>query len=147
MRLNKLAIIFVCALFFAFSPAHAAGTRDQAKALAEKAAVLVKQNPQKAFAAFQDKNGGFIDGDLYVFVLDSTGKFVAHGAKPALVGTNAKEMRDVTGYPFVQAMLDVKDTGWVSYEWPDPATNNKIGDKASYMIRVGDYIVGVGYYK
>jgi signal transduction histidine kinase len=123
------------------------GTKEEAKAMAEKAAALVKENPQEAFKKFQAKDTGFIDRDLYVFVFDKEGKFIAHGTKPVLVGKGGMTMKDVTGFPFVEAFMKVKDAGWVDYKWPDPADNNKVKDKSSYIINTGDYVVGVGCYK
>ncbi|MDD5586744.1 MAG: cache domain-containing protein [Alphaproteobacteria bacterium] len=123
------------------------GTREEAKAMAEKAAALVKENPQKAFAKFQEKDGGFIDRDLYVFVLDGNGVFSAHGTKPVLVGKPGINMKDANGFEFMKAFVAVKDTGWVDYRWPDPTDENKVKDKSSYIVKVGDYAIGVGHYK
>jgi cytochrome c len=47
-------------------------TPDQAKALVEKAAEYLKSEGKgKALAAFSDPNGGFVDGGLYLAVLDN----------------------------------------------------------------------------
>jgi cytochrome c len=123
------------------------GSKEEAQALCEKAAALVKQDPTKAFAKFQEKDGGFIDRDLYVFALDSKGNFMAHGVKPALIGKGGLAMKDPNGFEFIKAFLDVKEKGWVDYRWPDPADGNKVKDKSSYITKVGDYTIGVGYYK
>jgi cytochrome c len=37
-------------------------------------------------------------------------------------------------------------TGWVDYKWANPQTK-KVEPKSSYMMKVGDVIVGVGIYK
>ncbi len=149
MKINKLALMLLGVIFVAAMPVMAAqgGTKDEAKAMAEKAVTLIKENPDKAFAKFQEKDGGFIDRDLYVFVLDKDGIFKAHGAKPVLVGKGGLAMTDVSGFAFVKAFMDVKENGWVDYKWPDPTENNKIKDKSTYIIKVGEYTMGVGYYK
>lgn len=150
MRVQKLAAILLMFVVFGLSPAKAVdhkGTREEAQAMSEKAAVLVKEDAAKAFAQFQDTKGGFVSGDLYVFVLDSKGTFVAHGAKPALVGKDATQLKDTNGFEFAKAFLAVKDAGWVDYKWPDPSDNNKVKDKSSYIVKVAEYAVGVGYYK
>lgn len=124
------------------------GTRAEAQAMCEKAAALIQsEGLEKADKAFQDKNGGFIDRDLYVFVLDDKGVFIAHGAKPILVGKGGMDMVDVDGFALIKAFVAVKDKAWVDYKWPDAAEGNKIEPKSSYIIRVGDHVVGVGYYK
>lgn len=150
MRRSTIAGAVFCLILFALSPSFAAGThgtKEEAKALSEKAAALLKTDPKQALTAFQDKNGEFIDRDLYVFVLDKQGTFLAHGAKPALIGKKGMAMKDSNGFEFIRAFLDVTKDGWVDYRWPDPTDGNKIKDKSSYIVRVGDDVVGVGYYK
>lgn len=150
MRMNKWFGMVLCVIALSASPAMAngQGTREEAKAMCEKAAALIKSDGvEKAVAKFQDKTSGFVDRDLYVFALDAKGNFLAHGAKPVLIGKGGLSMKDVTGFAFIQAFIDVKDTAWVDYKWPDASDNNKIKDKSTYIIRVGDNVVGVGYYK
>jgi len=150
MRFIKLAAIALSLMTFLAAPAFADakhGTREEAQAMAEKAAALIKTNPDAAFAKFQDKDGGFIDRDLYVFVFDTKGNFKAHGAKPVLVGKGGLAMKDVSGFAFVQAFIDVKDKAWVDYKWPDATDEGKIKDKSTYVIKAGDYTIGVGYFK
>ncbi|MDD2325363.1 MAG: cache domain-containing protein [Alphaproteobacteria bacterium] len=150
MKVTKLACLIMGLMLFSFNPVLASdthGTKEEAKAMAEKAAALVKENHDSAFATFQKKDSGFIDRDLYVFVFDSKGNFKAHGAKPVLVGKGGLAMKDVSGFPFVQAFLNVKDTDWVDYKWPDVMDEGKVKNKSTYVIKVGDYTVGVGYFK
>jgi len=149
MKFLKLAALTISLMTFLSSPTFAAdhGSREEAQAMAEKAAALVKTNPETAFAKFQEKDGGFIDRDLYVFVFDNKGNFKAHGAKPVLVGKGGLAMKDVSGFAFVQAFIDVKDKAWVDYKWPDATDNGKIKEKSTYVIKAGEYTVGVGYFK
>ncbi len=140
-------LVLVCGLPAMTLADDVHGTREQAQALCEKAAALIQSDGlEKAAAKFQAKDGGFIDHDLYVYVLDNNGVFVAHGGKPVLVGKGGMEMVDVDGFPFIKAFVAVKDKGWVDYKWPDPS-DNAIKAKSSYIIRVGDHVVGVVYYK
>jgi len=37
-------------------------------------------------------------------------------------------------------------TGWVGYKWPNPSTK-KVEPKSSFVMRVGDVLVGVGICK
>jgi cytochrome c len=129
--------------------AHAAthATPDEAKAMAMKAADFLKQNgPEKAFAAFDAPGGAFHDRDLYVFVQNDAGVVQAHGTNPALIGKNLLGIKDVDGKPFVQQIVGIKDNGWVDYKWQDPTTK-LVEPKTSYIVRVGNYLVGVGAYK
>jgi cytochrome c len=123
------------------------GTREEAQALCEKAAALLKsEGLEKAVARFQAEDCGFVDRDLYVYLIDDKGLIVVHGAMPDLVGTCGLQIMDVTGFFLVKAFLAVEDSTWIDYKWPD-LVDRKIKEKSSYVIRVGNHIVGVGYYK
>lgn len=143
-------VLFVaCFVFTAAGIAQAGGraTPDEAKAMCEKAAHEIEaKGIDAAVSEFHAKGGAFHDRDLYVFVLDNKGVAVAHGAKAALVGRDLSSLRDVAGKPFVKEMLNVSNTGWVDYKWQNPSTK-KIEAKTSYVVKVGDYWVGVGAYK
>src|SRR4051794_20606121 len=56
--------------FGGISSAQQSGTPDEAKALLAKAVAAVKANRADALAKFDDPDGGFRDGDLYVFCVD-----------------------------------------------------------------------------
>lgn len=133
-----------------FAALAANGTADEAKAMVDRAAKLLNADgKEKAFQAFDDQSGAFVDRDLYVFVLDLTGTTVAHAVNKALIGKSLLGLKDADGRAFIQEMLDVakKDgEGWVDYKWPNPTTK-KVEGKSSYIRKVGDVIIGVGIYK
>jgi hypothetical protein len=58
-----LAALMVAATM-GFAQANAAGTPEEAQALAEKAAGLVKTEGDKAFPTLSDPNGGYVQGEL-----------------------------------------------------------------------------------
>jgi cytochrome c len=126
------------------------GTAPEAKALADRAAAyLTEVGPDKAFAAFDDKTGKFVNGDLYVFVRSMDGNTVAHGANKAMIGHTNLNLRDADGKLYNKEMIDLaqtKGTGWVDYRWVNPV-DKKIEQKSSYIERVGDYVIGVGFYR
>jgi cytochrome c len=126
------------------------GTADEAKALCEKAVAYLQANgPDKAFAAFDDPHGQFIDRDLYVFVRSLDGNTVAHGANAHMIGHTNLSLRDADGKLYNQEMIDLataKGSGWVDYRWVDPA-DKKIEQKSSFIERAGDFVIGVGFYK
>ncbi len=122
------------------------GTRDEAKAMAERAAqVFVEQGQDKAFQAFNDGTDGFKDRDLYVFVYDGDGVCAAHGASRGLIGKSLIGLRDVDGKEIVREIVAIRTAGWVEYKWPNPVTK-AITDKVAYVVRSGDYLFGVGAY-
>ena len=151
--MRKLMIMAVLAAVFASPLAALAdpqGTPDQAKALVEKAATLLQQEGKdKAFAAFDDPHGAFVNGDLYIFVNQMDGTTVAHGTNKALIGKNLVNLKDADGKFFVQEIISVakaKGEGWVDYKWPNPLSK-KVEAKSSFVKKVGDYVIGCGIYK
>ena len=127
----------------------AQATRPVAQALAERAAAhLAKAGAAQAFKDFQDPAGGFLDGDLYVFVFELDGTLMASGGFPRAVGRNL-----VIGYhepsaTQVRNLIQVareQGKGWSEYVWVNPCSRKR-ELKISYVIRVGDLVVGVGAY-
>ncbi|PWC39246.1 cache domain-containing protein [Azospirillum sp. TSO35-2] len=131
----------------AFAADHA--TPDQAKALvADAVAYLKAKGPEEAAKAFQDPKGSFRRGELYVFVFDANGRYVASGANPRLAGSDAANLKDAEGKPIVQAMItETKDkpTAVIDYVWLN-RQSNKVEHKHSYVTRDGNFIVGAGTY-
>jgi cytochrome c len=122
---------------------------EQATAMLERAVAAVKADPAKALAAFNDLNGGYIEDDLYVFAVAlADGKFLAHGASPRLVGSNSYMLTDRNGTPIVRLMVDAlndSDHGELDYAWRNPVTR-QVENKHTQFRKVGDKLVGVGYY-
>jgi hypothetical protein len=147
--MKRLAGFLVLAAVLLFAPvvlAAGQATPDEAKAMAVKAAEYLKSvGPDKAFAEFSAKDGPWHDRDLYVSVQDSKGVMLAHGDSQALIGKPMADLKDVDGKPFIQEKLAVTDTAWINYKWRNPVTK-VVEPKTQYVIRVGDYLVGVGAY-
>jgi len=133
------------------APAQAASraTSHDAQALLNKAVTeLQVAGPDKALAEFNDPKGSFKQHDLYVFVFSISGVYEASGANPKLVGTPAPDLTDAEGKPLVREMIAVakaKGKGRVDYVWLN-RDHNRVEHKRSLVQRVGDHIVGVGYY-
>lgn len=136
---------------------QAAGTAAEAEAIVKKAVAYVKANGvDKSIPVFNNKEGEFVKGDLYVFmfrVSDKQGSRVvtlAHSANPGLIGKDLYELKDPNGKQFMAEMSKkaMKEKGgWVDYKWSHPETK-KIGDKSSYVLPAGsDVFVGCGIYK
>jgi signal transduction histidine kinase len=127
------------------------GNADEAKAMVAKAAAYLKEvGAEKAFAAFNDKsNPNFHDRDLYIFVRGMDGNTVAHGANTGMIGHTSLELKDADGKLYNKEMIELaqsKGSGWVDYRWVNPM-DKKIEQKSSYIEKVGDYVVGAGFYK
>jgi signal transduction histidine kinase len=135
---------------WAFAAAASAATADEAKVFSQRASAYIKQvGEEKAFADFTRKDGGFVDGELYVFCYDRDGINKAHGGNPAFVGRNLLHIKDPDGrepnYLIVRKGFD-EGEGWVDFKWPNPVTK-RIQDKSAYVIQTNDVVCGVGYYK
>jgi signal transduction histidine kinase len=127
------------------------GTKDEAVAMVKRVqAMFAKDGAEATFKAVSDKSTvAFHDRDLYPFIYDMTGICVAHGARPALIGKNLLDLKDQDGKYLIREIIDIatgSGTGWVDYKWPNPL-NNKIEDKASYIEKMGTFVVGVGVYQ
>jgi len=156
--LKSIVFLFAALAFFmTTSSARAGGTPAEAEAIVNKALAYVQANGvDKAIVAFNNKDGEFVQGDLYVFmfrVSDKPGARVvtlAHSANPGLIGKDIYDLRDPNGLQFMAAMAKkaMEDKGgWVDYKWSHPQTR-KIGEKSSYVLPAGpDIFVGCGIYK
>lgn len=126
------------------------GTAAEAVALVQKAGAHLKANGKdKAYADFNNPNGGFKDRDLYIMVYDLKGTTVAHGANPKMIGKDLIDLKDAEGVPIVRRFIDTangKGKGWVDYKWPNPVSK-AIEAKSTYVEKHGDVLIGAGIYK
>jgi cytochrome c len=150
---HRIAMGVVATLFvgtLAVLPLARAATPEEAKAFSERAAAYILQvGEAKAFADFTRPDGGFVQGELYVFCYDRDGNNKAHGGNPLFVGKNLLHIKDPDGK---EANFEIVKTGfeqgrgWVDFKWPNPMTK-KIQQKSAYVIRTNDVVCGVGYYR
>lgn len=124
-------------------------TPAEAQAMSEKAAEhLARVGLDRAFGDFMNTGGPFFDRDLYVFVLDMNGRVVLNGRFPEVAGSGGLDLFDGSGPSFAGNAVAIgrgPGRGWIEYQWYNPCTG-EYGYKSSYIIRVGDYLVGVGAY-
>ncbi len=145
MRSVLAALFVMVSVIASGASAQERGTPAEAQAMAEAAAAYLTANgPDVAYPAFNDAPE-WHDRDLYVFVIANDGINLAHGANAALIGTNLSDLVDRNGVYFVRDFLAVETAGWVDYVYTDPVTGTD-EPKRSYVIRLGDLIVGVGAY-
>jgi len=125
------------------------GTAAEAEALVKKAIESIKSKGKDAtFAEINNSQGKFTDRDLYVFVYDMSGKCVAHGQNPDMIGKDLIGKVDADGKYFVRERIEIaktKGSGWQYYKFRDPLTK-KTEFKRAYVERYGDLIVGSGIY-
>ena len=157
MKILKTVLPFAAVLMIAGSVASAAesGTRDQAKALLDRAVAMLKADKYRALDLFTSGHGGFKNKDLYVFCMGPDGMLTGH---PYYMGGNLRQWKDSTGKAIGEEIFAIAKEGQideVTYKAPQPA-GGKAGvtaeegdqvDKASFVTKVDDQICGVGYYK
>lgn len=128
------------------------GSPELARSLLWRAAHELKQHGAAAIARFNDLNGGFVQDDLYVFVVDlERGKVIAHGGNPRVIGRNFGELVDANGKPFGREALAAVEKlpadkeGIIEYAWRNPLSQ-KYERKKTYYVRIGNYMLAVGAY-
>lgn len=119
-----------------------------AKALLIKALARYHDQGDKAFAEFS-RQGEFVNGELYVFVVDTRGVMLASGGPSAvLIGRNVS---GTLGPDLQKAFKDVlktpesKGIQQAEYRWQN-WSDGKVELKHVYYQRVVDRILAVGYY-
>ncbi|MFZ2989732.1 cache domain-containing protein [Ideonella sp.] len=127
------------------------GTKEEAIAMANAAFEHMKKaGAPKALADFTADKAVWNKKDLYVFVFDNKGTFLAHGANEKLVNRDMSLMKDANGKSIFPAMVETaaKGSGWVDYDWAHPQTK-KVEGKSSYVRKTpdGQGLIGVGIYR
>ncbi|HEX8596018.1 MAG TPA: cache domain-containing protein [Pseudomonas sp.] len=122
---------------------------EQAKALLDKALTALADDPKDTLTAINSLKGGFLQDDLYVFVVDLTNdRYVAHGTNLRLINTDFRKVKDPEGKPVgepILALIGKQDAGEYQYRWRNPVTG-KVENKHAYVRKAGHYLVAVGYY-
>jgi cytochrome c len=152
-RLDRTLFLLACVL--GFVPAAAASlpasavTADETKALVDRAVTHLRAvGRQRAFAEITRPDGGFIDGELYVFCLTEEGVILAHGGNPLLVGKSLWNVRDPEGKRTTVEIIRLAQAsgqGWLEYLWPNLVTG-RVQRKKTYVERVDDHTFCAGGY-
>ncbi len=129
------------------------GSADEARSLVERALELVRsQGLAGAGPALHSREQGFVDRDLYVFVVDRAGRYLLHGAKPAMEGHRVHEVPGIDGDRFVREAWAAAQSndgrgGWVEYDIVNPESG-AVQPKASFVVPLDDQqIIGCGIYR
>lgn len=121
---------------------------QRAESLLQRAAAHLRTHGARALADFS-VGGKFVDGDLYVYVLDTEGVLQASGgASYHLIGRNILDYRDPDGKLLFAEILDGAHKygrGLIHYRWLNPQ-HGTVERKAAYYQAVDGHIVAVGYY-
>ncbi len=122
---------------------------ELAKSMLWRAVHELKMHGESSFERFNSLDDGFVQDDLYVFVVGLDDEMVyAHGGSPRLVGRKAGEFVDANNKPFIRDMIVLakdKGEGDIHYTWRNPVSL-KVENKHVYIVRVGKFLIGVGAY-
>jgi cytochrome c len=149
-RLLRLGIATTALATATLAGAAEHATPREARALFDQAVKYLQANgTDKAWTAFNDRKGPFVKKDLYVYVIDRQGTYVANGAAPdSLIGLKVLDSVDAAGTPLFRQMIavtDKQDEARIRYVWLNRKSNH-VEPKVAWLHRQGDYVLGVGYY-
>jgi cytochrome c len=149
-RIIRLSLASLALCLSGLSSAAEHSTPREARAMFDQAVKYLQANgPEKSWAAFNNRKGPFVKKDLYVYVIDRKGTYIANGAAPdSLVGLNVLDSVDAAGNPLFRQMIAVtekQDEARIRYVWLN-RKHNHVEPKVAYLHREGNYILGVGYY-
>ncbi|MBL0148911.1 MAG: cache domain-containing protein [Ideonella sp.] len=129
------------------------GSADEARALVLRALAQIKARGLSAAAAgFHSREEGYVDRDLYIFVVDRQGVYRVHGAKPAMEGKRVHEVPGIDGDRFVREAWAAAESGegtggWVEYDIVNPESG-QVQPKASYVVALDkQQFIGCGVYR
>jgi len=119
-------------------------------AFVNEAVAFARENGrEKALAEFNNTNGSFIRGDMYIFAVDYNGTCLASPFLPGWVGTNRYDEVDLTGQYYIRKEIDIARSGggFISIHFPNPTHGYAVEPKQCYVRDVdGTYWIGGGTY-
>jgi len=125
-----------------YIPLTESGMRPQdLEAFVRNASAYAAVTGEKAaLAEFQQKDGNFSLGNLYIYAYDYQGTLLAHPYQSNLVGTDRTNWTDARGLPFVRVseFTALNGGGYIAYLYPAPE-GGVIDEKAldTYQPKIG----------
>jgi hypothetical protein len=124
--------------------------KEEAKEWVKKAIAFYKKAGKAvALAEFTNPKGPFIEGDMYIFVLNLKGTMLAHGVNEKYIGLDFCDVKDSDGRSFIREIVEVANTkgsGFVDYKWYNPV-NKEDMEKHVYFEKVDEVIICSGVFK
>lgn len=123
---------------------------DEMNAFVAEAALYAREHGRtEALAAFNDPEGEFVRGELYIFAYDMNGTVLALPFQQGFVGTDRSEVHDSIGVAYIYGMSRLAENGGGSiyYVYPNPARGYAEELKLGRVLPVDDtWFVGSGIY-
>jgi cytochrome c len=119
--------------------------QKEVQRLVERGVEFCKSNSLPAICNVFTHTKTFIEGELYLFLLDTKGVMYAHGDREDLMWKNMWDFRDTFGALAIQSMIKTATVAgaWVTHEWAGAA---KVSFVKKIQIEDKDYIIGSGFY-
>jgi len=131
-------------------PEETAAANETLVAFVEEAVAYAHAHGKDAaLAEFNDPNGSFVRGELYIYAYDFNGTTIAHPVNPEKVGVNRLDEPDAFGHPYGYQIRDVayNGSGYVWFYYINPVHNNAVEKKLGYVTKVDDdWWLGSGIY-
>jgi len=136
------------------APTPVSGTTDaryaSLTAFVKRAATYAKDHGREAaLSEFNNPNGTFIDGELYIFAYRMDGVVLALPYQQGLLGTKRTGITDSNGVEFIDGLIGIAENGGGSlyYLYQNPNDNYREEFKLTYVEPVdNDWFVGSGIY-
>lgn len=156
-RMGNQWVLVGCGVYLSDAPKEVAVNTISAPQLMElvrKAAAVLAEGGEKAFADFRQQGSQWLHDDTYIFVWTLDGTRIFHAANPQGVGEDVHNIKDALGRPWGKMFLEAASTpsgeGWVHYLYPKPGDMFPVW-KSTFVKRVAfpsgqSYIVGCGIY-
>ena len=117
--------------------------------VAKAVAFIKREGAERGYAEITNREGPFVDRDLYVVVYQLDGHVLAHGANEKFVGKDVRNAQDVDGKLFVQERIELAATQpsfWQDYKFVNPVSK-KVEPKQMYCEKLDNTAVCAGIYK
>jgi hypothetical protein len=117
--------------------------------VAEAAAYAREHGRTDALAAFNNPQGEFVRGELYIFAYDMNGTVLALPFQQGFIGTDRKGVKDTNGVAYIDGLrwAAAEGGGSIYYVYPNPANGYAEELKLSYVVPVDEtWFVGSGIY-
>lgn len=126
------------------------GTAKEAIALVQRAVDVHKKVGRQRDAFLRtvtDRASNLFDRDMYVFVLDERGTYLAFAGNGSKVGTRVQDIPGVDGQQLIDDIVAQcsEGPGWVNYDIVNQVTNT-VQSKRSYVEMIDGMYVGCGIY-
>ncbi|MFA7822954.1 cache domain-containing protein [Aeromonas dhakensis] len=145
--MRVIALLWGALAFLTMTETVHASKEQRARQLLQRAVDYYQVQGDAAFAAFS-RQGEFIDGEHYVFVVDTQGTMLASGGTSAvLIGRDVSqalepELREAFSQALEGGDGEVRQA---EYRWMN-ARDGRVERKRVFFQRVGDRVIAVGLY-